>query len=157
MGVDEHALRADLARGAFRSGVDRRRWRLIELEWPFLYVAVAAKPKPGAPAEYCFRFDCTGYRQAAPAGSLWDSTMRDFLAIGKWPGGEDRVAMAFNPQWEGGRAIYVGCDRVALRGHDPWLHQFPAHCWSPTSDITQYLELLYGLLHSQHYTGIRGS
>lgn len=153
---DERALRADLAAGPFRLGQARGKWHLLEVEWPYAYIAVAADRRENAPGEFAFRFLCSGYRRQAPTAAPVDPTSRQPLAPARWPGGTDRVALAFNPNWRAD-AIYVGLDGTALIGHEPWRTQFPGQCWTENHTIVAYLELLYGLLHSPSYAGLRAS
>ena len=40
--VDEQVFRAHLEAGPFQSGLDRGRWRLLFLDWPFALIAVKA-------------------------------------------------------------------------------------------------------------------
>ena len=42
MAVDEQVFRAHLEAGPFQSGVDRGRWRLLSLQWPYALIAVQA-------------------------------------------------------------------------------------------------------------------
>lgn len=157
MDVAETVLRAHLEGGSFLSGVDRDRWRLVALTWPYLIVAVTAAERPGAPNEFAFRFECTGYPQAPPTARPWNEGTDTALEARCWPKGESRVALAFNPEWNGGCALYLPCDRLAIEGHEPWRLQHPCLLWSPRGDITQYLRVIYELLHSSNYAGVRGS
>jgi hypothetical protein len=155
MYVAEAVLRAHLDAGPFQSGVDRGRWRLVALIWPHVVIAVSAAERPGAPADYAFRFECTGYPKAPPTAQPWDAASGAALAHDRWPTGRHRVPAAFNPSWKSGVALYLPCDRLAIEGHDPWLTQHPALIWSPQGDITQYLRVIYELLNSSDYSGLR--
>ena len=155
MDIAETVLRAHLDGGPFQSGVDRGRWRLVALAWPHVVIAVTAAERAGAPSEYAFRFECTGYPQTAATAQPWSEADNAQLAHDRWPGGRLRVPAAFNPGWKSGQALYLPCDRLAIEGHDPWLTQHPSMIWSPRRDITQYLHVIYELLNSSDYTGLR--
>jgi hypothetical protein len=63
---DERVFRAHIESGSFQSGVDRGRWRLVSITWPFVMITVSAAERPGAPQEYALRFDCSDYPSVAP-------------------------------------------------------------------------------------------
>jgi hypothetical protein len=155
----EQAFLADAGKAKFQNGVDKGRWRLVEgsERWPIVCIEVAALAKLNAPAGYAFRFDLTGYPEQPPTARLWDVTTGSPLLRAKWPGGKGRVTAAFNPDWNAESAIYLPCDRVALVGHDAWRQQHPHLLWSSRGDITQYLWILYDLLNSPEYGGLRPS
>jgi len=157
MDIAETVLRAHLDAGPFLSGVDRGRWRLLVMTWPHAIIAVSAAERPGAPCEYAFRFECTGYPQTPPTAQPWSESADAPLPPDRWPGGRSRVPLAFNPGWKSGQCLYLPCDRHAIEGHDPWRTQHPSLIWSPQRDITQYLQVIYELLNSSDYSGLRSS
>lgn len=154
---DERALRAHLQQGPFQSGVDRGRWRLIRIEWPYVLIGIHAAPRDRAPDEFVLRFDCTNYPQIAPTAQPWDIARNGPLAPESWPHGRSRVPLVFNPGWRNGQCLYIPCDRLSMEGHEAWRTQHPALIWSPTGDITQYLRIVYELLNSSDYTGLRSA
>jgi hypothetical protein len=155
MRPDERVLCSHLAQGAFRSGQARGRWRLVSVVWPHVFIAVTAAERPSSPPEYLFRFDCTNYPADPTNACPWDETTNSPLSKGNWPGGTERVAYAFNPDWQNGTALYLPCDRVSIQGHDAWRTQHPHLLWTPDKTICFYLGVIYDLLHSPHYTGMR--
>jgi hypothetical protein len=157
MGPDELVFRAHLEAGPFQSGVDRGRWRLLSIAWPYAVIAVSAAERPGGPAEYALRFECSNYPQAPPSAQPWDAERGAPLEHARWPGGRSRLPLAFNPNWKGGQCLYLPCDRLSIDGHDGWRSQHPSLIWSPAGDITQYLRIVYDLLNSSDYTGRRGA
>lgn len=157
MDIAETVLRAHLEAGPFQSGVDRGRWRLLAVNWPHAILAVTAAERPAAPCEYAFRFECTGYPQTPPTAQPWSEANNAPLPPARWPGGRSRIPLAFNPGWKSGQCLYLPCDRLAIEGHDPWRTQHPSLIWSPLRDITQYLQVIYELLHSSDYSGLRSS
>ena len=157
MAVDEQVLRAHLEAGPFQSGVDRGRWRLLSLKWPYPLIAIQAADRVGGPAEYALRFECTNYPQTAPTARPWDAERNSPLPLARWPNGKSRVPLAFNPEWKDGQCLYLPCDRLSIEGHDAWRTQHPSMIWSPTSDITQYLRIVHDLLNSSDYSGPRGA
>ena len=157
MSLDERVFREHVQAGPFQSGVDRGRWRLLSIDWPYVIIAVSAAPRPEAPNEYALRFNLTGYPQTAPTAQPWDVEQGAPLQAAKWPQGRSRVPLAFNLGWKDGAALYLPCDRVAIEGHDGWRSQHPHMLWKPTGDITQYLEIVHELLTSSDYTGTRSA
>jgi hypothetical protein len=156
VGPDEKILRSHLEQGAFQSGVDRGRWRLVSIDWPIVVIAVAAAERAGAPNEFVFQFDLSNYPTQAPNARPWDLDANAGLPMPKWPTGLNRVQYAFSGH-KNGTCLYLPCDREALQGHDQWRTQHPDMIWSPSSDITFYLRIIHDLLHSKDYQGIRGS
>jgi hypothetical protein len=148
MAPDEKALRADVAKAAFRAGVADKRWRLIDIAWPHVFIAITAKDA----REYVLRFDCTGFPTSPPTAGPWDMARSAVLAPDRWPqsrGG--RVGAVFNPNWKGGTALYLPCDRESIAGHEQWRTQMPSKIWRPSTGLVQYLELVHELLHCRDY------
>lgn len=157
MQPDEHVFRAHTEAGPFQSGVDRGRWRLLSITWPYATIAIGAAQREHAPREYALRFECSNYPTAAPSAQPWDNERGAPLEQRCWPTGRGRVQLAFNPNWNNGQCLYLPCDRLSIIGHDPWKDQHPAMIWSSTSNITLYLRIVYDLLNSSDYTGTRGT
>jgi hypothetical protein len=154
---DEQTFRAHINDGPFIAGVDRGRWRLVSIDWPFAIIGVTAATGQNWPSEYVFRFECSNYPQAAVTAQPWDLDQNLPLAFGKWPGGKSRIPAVFRPDWKEGKCLYLPCDRISIEGHEPWRTQHPHLIWKSTSDITLYLEELYDLLNSSDYSGPRGT
>ena len=157
MGVDERVFRSHLEAGPYQSGLDRGRWHLLSLKWPHALIAVRAAEMADGPHEYVLRFECINYPQSPPTAQPWDADADAPLPSERWPDGKRRVPFAFNPGWKGGECLYLPCDRLSIEGHDPWRTQHPSMIWSPESDITLYLRIVYDLLNSSDYTGPRGA
>lgn len=146
---DERALQADIAKPSFRLGEMDERWRLIKVEWPYLFVSVRAKDGE----DFTLRLDCLGYPQSPPTGGPWDIEKNAVLEHTNWPrsnGG--RVGAVFNPGWKAGTALYLPCDRESIVGHDNWRQEMPSKIWRPEDGIVQYLELVHELLNSRDYS-----
>src|ERR1700680_2710766 len=122
---DERSLRADVAAGPFQLGVGQGRWRLGAIEWPLTFFAVSAAERSGAPKEWWFRFDCSGYPQQPPTARPWDMDAKQPLPGPRWPGGRSRVPAVFRPDWKDGTCLYLPCDRIAAAGHENWRHDTP--------------------------------
>jgi len=75
------------------------------------------------------------------------------LAAAARPKGH-RVGNAFRTDWEGGVALYIPCDRVAISSHGAWAAQHPAWLWDASKDITLYLRLVHEMLNDEDYTGV---
>lgn len=157
MSLDERTFCAHLERGPFQSGVDRGRWRLVSINWPYTIIAITATPKSNGPGEYGFRFELGNYPATTPTAQPWDLARNAPLEHSRWPGGRGRIPLAFNPGWKGGQCLYLPCDRQSIEGHDGWRSLHSEMIWSPSGDITQYLRIVYDLLNSEDYTGPRGS
>ena len=113
----QRAFEADAAKPAFRLGQAEGRWRLIEIVWPFVLVAVTAKDQQ----EYILRFNCSDYPQTPPTGGPWDLSRNAVLAFDLWPRGQGgRVSAVFRTDWKNGTALYLPCDRESFAGHEIW-------------------------------------
>ena len=149
---DEAAFRAHLAGAYFQDGVERGRWRLVEINWPHALIAVSAAPRDNGPMEFVLRFQLDGY-PAMPTATPWDPETDQQLAGDRRPKGV-RVGQAFRPDWQNGSALYVPCDRVSCSGHSDWPTRYPSHCWDPTVGIACYLRLVHDLLNDDDYEGV---
>lgn len=157
MGLDERVFRAHVQAAPFLSGADRGRWRLVSLDWPHAVIAISAAPRENAPCEYALRFHLADYPETAPTARPWDTEHDTPLPAERWPTGRTRVQSVFRPDWQGGTALYLPCDRVSIQGHDGWRTQHAHMIWKPSGDITQYLEIVHELLNSRDYSGTRGA
>lgn len=147
-GPDERALRADLAKPAFRLAQSEGRWRLIAIAWPAVLVGVVAADG----TEFVLRFDCTGYPASAPTARPWDVDKSAPLPFDRWPGSKGgRVRAVFRPDWKDGTALYLPCDRVSREGHDNWRNETPTMIWRSERGINQYLEIVHELLNCGDY------
>lgn len=99
---DRLLLEADLAATAFRVGEIDGRWRLGMISWPHVIIAVTAPQRPNSPAEFAFRFECTGYRQLPVTAQPWDLRTNGPLPAKDWPTGRSIVPSIFRPEWREG-------------------------------------------------------
>jgi len=154
MAPDEKALRAHLAKAPFRAGAADGRWRLIDIAWLLVFIAVTAKDG----REYVLRFNASGFPAAPPTAGPWDMTANAVLAFDLWPRSKGgRLGAVFNPNWKGGTALYLPCDRESIAGHDNWRHELPSKIWRPAAGINQYLELVHELLNCADYCAPLGA
>jgi hypothetical protein len=150
-------LELDLAASDFRCGAIEGRWRHVGTAWPHTIIAVAAPPRPNAPGEYAFRFECSGYRQNPATAQPWDITANAPLPPNRWPTGTSILSSVFRPTWKQGQCLYLPCDRMSIEGHDQWRSQYPSRLWHPARGIICYVEQIYELLNQSDYTGVSGA
>jgi hypothetical protein len=136
-------LEQDLRSGRFLAGQARGRWKLLELQFPLVFVEVAARDG----RRFVLRFDCSGYPDAAPTATLWDRATQAQLPSHKWPRG-GRVSQAFNPNWKNGTALYMPCDRESILGHQNWFSEHPWLIWNPSKGLLMYVEAVFEILQS---------
>ena len=154
---DRMLLESDLAAPSFRCGEIEGKWRHVATAWPHALFAVQAAERPNAPAEYGFRFECTGYRQTPPTAQPWDLQANTPLPPPRWPAGRAWVPAVFRTDWHGGQCLYLPCDRIAIEGHQNWPQQYPNRLWQPLRGIICYLEQIHDLLNQSDYSGVRGA
>jgi hypothetical protein len=150
-------LEQDLAAPEFRCGEIEGRWRHVRTVWPHVINSVSAPQRPPAPAEYVFRFECSGYRQNPATAQPWDLAANAPLPPNRWPTGASIVPSVFRPDWKRGECLYLPCDRMSIEGHDQWRTQHPNRLWQPARGIICYLEQIYELLNQGDYTGVRSA
>ncbi|MEO5925673.1 MAG: hypothetical protein ABIR70_17760 [Bryobacteraceae bacterium] len=151
---DERAFGTDIAKPRFLMAQVELRWRIDGIAWPFVFIAVNAKEGH----EYVLRFNCAGYPHTPPTAGPWDVSRNSILAFNQWPrslGG--RVKSVFRPDWKGGTALYLPCDRESIVGHDNWRTEMPSKIWNPSLGIVQYLELVHELLNCGDYVPLVGA
>lgn len=152
---DRALFEQDLAAPEFRCGEIEGRWRHVGTRWPHAIIAVSAPERAGAPNEYGFRFECSGYRQSPATAQPWDLVTNMPLPAPEWPTGSGVVKSVFRPEWKQGICLYLPCDRIAIGGHNDWHHQHPSRLWQAARGIICYLEQLFELLNQSDYAGIR--
>lgn len=154
---DRLLLEFDLAAPEFRCGQFEGRWRHVATDWPHMVIGVAAPARPGAPEEFCFRFNCSGYRRVPVTAQPWDIGPNRPLPPAGWPTGPQMVSAVFRPEWKQGQCLYLPCDRMSIEGHDNWRNEHPSRLWQPDRGIICYLEQLHGLFFDSDYSGVRGA
>lgn len=151
---DRMLLEQDLAATEFRCGEVEGRWRYVKTIWPHAIIGVSAPPRPGAPVEFGFRFDCTGYRQVPVTAQPWEIERNAPPPDPIWPTGPHLVSAVFNPDWKNGLCLYLPCDRLSIEGHGNWIAEYPSRLWQPQRGLICYLEQLHDLFHQSDYSGV---
>jgi hypothetical protein len=154
---DRILFELDLAAPAFRCGELEGRWRHLATQWPYAMFAVAAPPLPGAPEQFEFRFNCSGYRATPASAQPWDHAANRPLPGARWPTGPKIVSSVFRPEWKNGQCLYLPCDRMSIEGHPNWRNEHPSRLWQPDRGIICYLEQLHGLFFDSDYSGVRSA
>lgn len=152
MTTAEQVLRTDLDGTKVQLGIENGRWRIVRLEWPYLYVAFSARPVPGNPDEYLVQFDCTPY-PAAVRGVFWGDTAKTELDATLWPRlvGDEAFKPGYQPR--GRTALYLACDGETQLTKPQWQTEHALEWWGSRSDITLYFGVINVRLHSQRYCG----
>jgi hypothetical protein len=156
---DERKLQFDLHGGPFVEGELCGWWKHVQhgaLAWPNVLFWISAAPRRGAPSHYYIRLDCHGYPNDPPTGTFWDLETESDLALGKRPWGVGLVARVFRTDWKNGCAFYHPYDRTASRnGHSEWRALHPYWIWDNSHTVVDLLCVIYELLNSAEYTGVR--
>jgi hypothetical protein len=146
-------LRRDLAAADVEGGVAAGLWRIVELAWPMLVVAI----RVGDGGEVGVRLAVDDYPQAAPSGQPWDLDTNAALPVERWPvsGGLEVFRRDWSPQ--NGNAPYLPCDRIGLATHGHWATQHPNRAWNPTRRISFYFQQLHHELRAARLPAPGGS
>jgi hypothetical protein len=150
MEADERALRRDLAAPAFKIRERRGKWLLKGIKFPHVLFFIAAPARPGGPAGFLLRSDCTGYSGIAPISQLWHGANNAPLAEGHRPRNTQGGVLLPFCSW--GLCLYHPIDRLA-RDHGKWATTHPDLLWTPQKEITFLLETVHAILHSSDYAG----
>jgi hypothetical protein len=154
MPPDERAFRAHVSTGRFSAGVDAAEWRLVgDITWPHAIVAVTAAWRQGAPEEYAFRFELSGYPNIAATAGAWNTAENRLATEAERPK-VTYTPSPFRSDWNNGTALYIPCDRVAVEGHTDWPAAYPGELWDPTRGISKYLIYVHARLHEDAYIGL---
>ena len=142
-------LIAQLNAVRFVSGVEEGRWRVLEMDFPHLYVEVTvARPDMPVNTKAEFHLICDGYPNPGPFVEAWscESKARPTPPSVGAPGYVD----AMKDWQEGGQhgGIYRAWQRYAAV-HNGWAGLRPEHAWNATRDITFIMERLYDLVSEQ--------
>jgi hypothetical protein len=151
---DRALLEVDLAAPGMRCAQIGGRWRHVTTRWPHVIFGVAAPPRPTAPVEYGFCFECSGYRQTPVTAQPWSIDSDAPLPGVLWPRGGPILSSVFRPEWRQGQCLYLPCDRLSIEGHPNWRNEHPSRLWQPTRGIICYLEQLHDLFHQSDYSGV---
>jgi hypothetical protein len=155
MAPDECALREHLRAGGFQAGIADGRWRLVDISWPVVMIAVSAAERPNSPTAFALRLDMAGYPHTAPTGGLWDVGADVSLPPERRPKGE-WVGQLFRADgWAGGStAMYAPWDRAGLKAHPDWARAYPLEAWHPARDVAFILTHVHEALNNNDYLGI---
>lgn len=153
---DRALLEQDLVAPDVRCGEVEGRWRHVATRWPHVIFGISAPPRPNAPLEFGFRFECSGYRQIPVTAQPWNLKADTPLQRAQWPTGRSIVPSVFRPEWKQGHCLYLPCDRMSIEGHDNWRNEHPSRLWQPSRGIICYLEQLHELFHQGDYSGVVG-
>lgn len=148
---DERAFQRDVTSARFQSIENRWDWRLLQVDFPIVLVAVSAAPRPNSPTHVVLRCDVAGYPAQAPNTQPWDLARNQPLAAELRPKGE-RAGQVFKSDWPQG--LYAPFDRVTLTGHPNWVVEHPRAVWTPQRDFIFFLNQIWELLNAEDYEGI---
>ncbi|WP_438943675.1 DUF7665 family protein [Noviherbaspirillum malthae] len=141
--IAQAAVEAELAAPSFRLGVKRRRWRLLKMEFPYLFIEVSGVTSDGAHTAFSFRFLVDQFPVTPPDVRCWDMDANTTLPPDRRPKGPPRTAEAFK-EW--GYGVYRPWDRHGI-SHNNWMTDHPHLAWHARRSLTFILEDLHELLN----------
>lgn len=134
-------LEQDLRGAGVEAGAAAGQWRIVALDWPFLFVAIVA----GDGNELGMRLRVDSYPALAPAGQPWDLGPDCALPYERWPTGGTAPQVFRAADWSraNGDAPYLACDRAGLKAHPEWASNHPARAWNAGRTIAFYLQEIH--------------
>jgi len=138
------AIEADLESTAFKVGVARGLWRLVEAKFPFYIFAVTEHGLEGQDKEHFFRLELTGFPAAAPWVQIWDIARGEELPVPQRPQRNTLQNESFKA-WQS-PAVYRPWDRFA-GAHYGWSTKYPELAWNPTRNLPFVLNDLHQILN----------
>lgn len=145
---DERTLTAELDNVRFLCGVTEGRWKVLDYQFPHLYVRVTAH-NGAVTFEQEFHLICDGYPDPGPFVEAWSIATGTavFPTTPCSPGYADALKnWSPGPGTPGG--IYRAWQRHAA-SHNEWAAKRPDHAWNRRRDITFIMEKLYELVVEQ--------
>lgn len=140
------AIEDDLRSVPVLDGVENGYWRVVDLAFPTLTIAVTT----GDGRELGMRVDVTGYPAAAPAGTPWSIVANRPLTLAELPSGATAETV-FRSAWSAinGWTPYMASERLLVQGdHATWGAEHPERSWNPNRTIAFYLTELHKELRS---------
>ncbi|MEP7127883.1 MAG: hypothetical protein ABI729_03405 [Chitinophagales bacterium] len=156
MRPDLQIFNSHVGEAAFQIGNEEGRWGILDDSverpaWPFVIIWIGAASKNEWPDKQYLKFNLENYPEQAPTACPWDIAKNERLANDKWPRGVNEVSKVFNPEWNGGVALYAPCDRIAMIGHEAWKAKHLHLWWQSSFKITVYLKFVHYLLNTKDY------
>lgn len=142
----ERRLHADLTRSSVQVGVARGHWQIERVDGGLIVASISTAPTIHPPGSLALRIAALEYPDQPPTSTPWDLVGDCQLAADDRPK-SGRAATVFRPDWEGGRALYHPCDRVAITGHPDWVREHADELWDPTDDISQLFRVVHTILN----------
>ena len=137
--IHEIIFRSQLQRSRFQAGIDKRLWRLISIDWPFVVIALRAERKDSV-TEQCVRFRLDTYPVVVPTIELWDQEHQRIIPCREWPAwftefvaGACPNLVVLDPLPYSTEVLALSLSIAALR------KQNVGNSWNPGADITQCL------------------
>lgn len=143
--LSQKRLNADLAADAVQVGVALGQWKILRSEFPYVLVSFSTSRQTHLSGSVVVRFDCTDYPDRPATACAWNIDGDTPLSPDQRPRG-GRATMTFRSDWEGGRALYLPCDRMAIDSHPDWANQYPHDLWDSTKGIAEYFQLVSTIL-----------
>jgi len=144
---NQERVELDMLEPAFLDGVERRKWRVVGLQWPYLLVGIAA----GDGGELGMRIELDQFPTQAPAGIPWILDEDRASTINELPTGA-RAERIFRSGWSQGHewTPYMASERLVTRvnEHPEWQQMYPSRAWNVSRHLSFYLEQLHRELRS---------
>jgi hypothetical protein len=135
---------ADLESAAFKVGVARGMWQLVEAQFPFYVFAVTEDGSEGQDKEHFFRFELNGFPAVAPWAQIWDFAGSVELPLPQRPQRNTLQRESFKT-WQQ-PAVYRPWDRFA-GAHFDWNTKYPDLPWNPSRNLSFVLNDLHQILN----------
>ena len=147
-------LEAQLNAVRFQSAVEEGRWKVLLLDWPYLFVHVVGRdPASGKEYGHDFRLECEGFPMPGPFVERWLFAENETHGNRPPPPGSGSPGFVeAMKDWDEIPGRHGGIYRAWSRGgagHNNWIDKRPDEAWDRSREITFIMEQLYALMAEQ--------
>jgi hypothetical protein len=136
--LPEHIFRAHLRRGRFQSAVDHGYWRVVDINWPEVVIALRGRPRVGI-KEATVRFKLDNYPTDVPTLELWNLDQHMAIPACDWPHWFNSFVVESYPEFASQKPQPYTPELLEISGSIARRRKRRTRSWNPDGDLTQVL------------------